>query len=145
MAKGPSRIRSLAEPTTKVLAGARLSPKATGAYHRSPKKVACARIILTVTRPPRLLSVAEVAVVLDASEAYVRRLLASQSLFGIKVGRVWGVYADDLASFQRIRRPPGRPRGSADQRLHEREMRQRIDAERRTAGAEDGRLKPRRA
>ncbi len=83
--------------------------------------------------------------VLVVSESYVRRLLASQRLFGIKVGPVWGVYRDDLASFQRLRRPPGRPRRSEDQRLRQREIRQRIDAERRTAGTEGRRLKPRSA
>jgi len=108
------------------------------------KKVAAARIILVVRAPQRLLSVAEAAVVLEASESYVRRLLASQRLFGIKVGPVWGVYADDLASYQRVRRPPGRPRRSATQQLDDREIRQRIDAERRGAGTEGRRLKPRR-
>src|SRR5207237_8351455 len=59
---------------------------------------------------PRPLSVAEAARALQASEAYVRRLLITRRLFGIKVGPVWGVYEEDLESFKRLRRPPGRPR-----------------------------------
>jgi excisionase family DNA binding protein len=115
----------------------------SGSYHQPPKKVAETRIIPTVKRPP-LLSVADVAAALGASQAYVRRLLASQRLFGVKVGRVWAVYPADLASFRRMRRPPGRPRRSSDQRGDEREIRQRIDDERRTAGTDGRRLKPRR-
>jgi hypothetical protein len=89
--------------------------------------------------------VAEVAVALDASPSYVRRLLATQRLFGIKVGPVWGVYPDDLASFQQVRRPPGRPRQSAEQLIEEQDIRLRIDAERSIAGTDSRRLKPRRA
>jgi excisionase family DNA binding protein len=59
---------------------------------------------------PRLLSVAEAAAELNASKAYVRRLLARQRLYGTKLGSVWAVYADDLEAFKRMRRPPGRPR-----------------------------------
>ena len=59
---------------------------------------------------PRLLSVAEVAAELNASEAYVRRMLSRQRLYGIKVGIVWAVLPDDLEAFKRTRRPPGRPR-----------------------------------
>ena len=59
---------------------------------------------------PRLLSVAEAATALDASEAYVRRLLLRQRLYGIKVGIVWAILPDDLEAFKRTRRPPGRPR-----------------------------------
>jgi len=59
---------------------------------------------------PRLLSVAEAASELSASEAYVRRLLLRQRLYGIKVGPVWAIFPDDLVAFQRTRRPPGRPR-----------------------------------
>src|SRR3989442_7471400 len=58
---------------------------------------------------PRLLSVAEVAAELDASEAYVRRLLLRQRLYGTKLGFVWVIYPDDLEAFK-LRRPPGRPR-----------------------------------
>jgi excisionase family DNA binding protein len=63
-----------------------------------------------VIQRPRLLSVAEAAAELNASKAYVRRLLARQRLYGTKVGSVWAVYPDDLEAFKRMRRPPGRPR-----------------------------------
>jgi excisionase family DNA binding protein len=59
---------------------------------------------------PRLLSVAEAAAELGASEAYVRRLLLRGRLYGIKVGIVWAILLDDLEAFRRTRRPPGRPR-----------------------------------
>src|SRR5438445_13624369 len=59
---------------------------------------------------PRLLSVAEAAADLGASEAYVRRLLLRQRLYGTKLGFVWAIYPDDLEAFKRLRRPPGRPR-----------------------------------
>jgi len=59
---------------------------------------------------PRLLSVADAASELDASEAYVRRLLLRQRLYGIKVGTVWAIFPDDLKAFMRTRRAPGRPR-----------------------------------
>ena len=59
---------------------------------------------------PRLLSVAEAASELNASEAYVRRLLMRQRLYGIKVGIVWAIFPEDLQAFRRTRRPPGRPR-----------------------------------
>jgi len=59
---------------------------------------------------PRLLSVAEAATELKASEAYVRRLLLGQRLYGIKVGPVWAIFPDDLEAFKSLRRPPGRPR-----------------------------------
>jgi len=57
-----------------------------------------------------LLSVAEAASELEASEAYVRRLLLRQRLYGIKVGSVWAILPADLEAFIRTRRPPGRPR-----------------------------------
>ena len=57
-----------------------------------------------------MLSVAEAAAELEASEAYVRRLLLRQRLYGIKVGIVWAILPDDLEAFRRTRRPPGRPR-----------------------------------
>jgi hypothetical protein len=47
---------------------------------------------------------------LDASEAYVRRLLAARRLAGTKVGIVWAIFAVDVETFKRSRRPPGRPR-----------------------------------
>ena len=52
---------------------------------------------------PRLLSVAEVAAELDASEAYVRRLLLRQRLYGTKLGFVWVIYPDDLEAFKLLR------------------------------------------
>src|SRR5947208_14270009 len=63
---------------------------------------------------PRLLSVAEVAAELDASEAYVRRLLLRQRLYGTKLGFVWVIYPDDLEAFKLLRRPPGRPRKTVE-------------------------------
>jgi len=57
-----------------------------------------------------VLSVAEAAAELNASEAYVRRLLLRQRLYGTKLGFVWAIYPDDLEAFKRMRRPPGRPR-----------------------------------
>lgn len=56
------------------------------------------------------MSVAEAAAELNASEAYVRRLLLRQRLYGIKVGIVWAILPADLEAFRRTRRPPGRPR-----------------------------------
>jgi hypothetical protein len=74
--------------------------------------------ILQIKRP-RLLSVVEAAAELNASEAYVRRMLLRQRLYGIKVGIVWAILPDDLEAFRRTRRPPGRPRklvlGAIDQ------------------------------
>ena len=57
---------------------------------------------------------AEAAAELKASEAYVRRLLLRQRLYGTKVGFVWAIYPDDLEAFQRLRRPPGRPRKTVE-------------------------------
>jgi excisionase family DNA binding protein len=54
--------------------------------------------------------VAEAAAELGASEAYVRRLLLRERLYGTKLGSVWVIYPDDLEAFKRLRRPPGRPR-----------------------------------
>jgi hypothetical protein len=64
----------------------------------------------SIIERPRLLSVAEAATELDASEAYVRRLLMRQRLYGIKVGVVWAIFPNDLEAFKRTRRQPGRPR-----------------------------------
>ena len=58
---------------------------------------------------PRLLSVSEAATELKASEAYVRRLLIRERLYGIKIGPVWAIFPSDLEAFKRTRRPPGRP------------------------------------
>ena len=84
----------------------------------------------------------EAAAQLHASPAYVRRLLASQQLFGIKVGPVWGVYPEDIESFMRGRRPPGRPRKAATRPLDEEDTRQRITDERSAAGTDAALLKP---
>ncbi len=62
-----------------------------------------------MSQRPRLLSVAEVATELDASEAYVRRLLMRQRLYAIKVGIVWAILPEDVEAFKRTRRPRGRP------------------------------------
>jgi excisionase family DNA binding protein len=77
-----------------------------------------------------LLSVQEVAAELKASDAYVRRLLISQRLYGVKVGHVWAVYRQDLDDFKRLRRPPGRPRKVPAPSLDEVEVRRRITEER---------------
>src|SRR5438445_6460728 len=91
---------------------------------------------------PRPLSVPEAAAVLQSSEAYVRRLLISRRLYGVKVGPVWAIHPDDLESFQRLRRPPGRPRTTADRPRGEVEMRVRINTERATAGTDSALRKP---
>jgi len=82
---------------------------------------------------PRLLSVAEAAAELNSSEAYVRRLLLRQRLYGIKVGTVWAIFPNDLQAFSRTRRPPGRPRKSADGALDNASA-GRIVSERKHAG-----------
>jgi excisionase family DNA binding protein len=85
---------------------------------------------------PRPLSVAEVAAALQASDSYVRKLLISQRLYGIKVGSVWAVYEEDLETFRRLRRPRGRPRnGTAPV---EPDIRIRITSEQAPAGKNDG-------
>ncbi|TMB93142.1 MAG: helix-turn-helix domain-containing protein [Chloroflexi bacterium] len=91
---------------------------------------------------PRPLSVVEAAAVLHTSEAYVRRLLASRRLYGIKIGPVWGVFEEDLESFMRLRRPPGRPRKARRRPIAEKEMRLCITRERAAAGTDDSLLKP---
>lgn len=82
---------------------------------------------------PILLSVADAAIELQSSEAYVRRLLLRQQLYGVKVGPVWAIAKDDLESFKRIRRPPGRPRKEQAPPPEETGMRQRMASERATA------------
>jgi hypothetical protein len=79
---------------------------------------------------------------LHASPAYVRRLLASRRLFGIKVGPVWGVYLEDLETFLRGRRPPGRPPKAAERPLGEADTRNRITNVRAAAGTDEALLKP---
>jgi excisionase family DNA binding protein len=73
-----------------------------------------ARANISPVERPRLLSVAEAAVELKASRAYVRRMLARQRLYGIKVGTVWAIFPDDVEAFKRTRRPAGRPRKLAE-------------------------------
>lgn len=72
----------------------------------------------------------------------MRRLLITQRLFGIKVGPVWAIYPEDLASFSRLRRPRGRPRKGEARPGGEAERRTRIDSERTSAGTDDALLKP---
>lgn len=91
---------------------------------------------------PQPLSVVEAAGVLHASPAYVRRLLASRRLFGIKVGPVWSVYLEDLETFLRGRRPPGRPPKAAPRPLGEDDTRNRITDVRAAAGTDEALLKP---
>jgi hypothetical protein len=79
---------------------------------------------------------------LHASPAYVRRLLASQRLFGIKIGPVWCVYPEDLETFMRERRPPGRPRNAPLRPVGEEDTRNRITEDRVAAGTDDALLKP---
>lgn len=94
--------------------------------------------------PSRPLSVAEAASILGASDAYVRRLLITQQLFGVKIGPVWAVYPEDLESFQRVRRPPGRPPKSQKQAVAAKTTRTRINVERAYAGTDATRRKPSR-
>jgi excisionase family DNA binding protein len=82
-----------------------------------------------------LFSVAEAAAELKASEAYVRRLLLRQRLYGTKIGSVWAIYPDDLEAFSRTRRPPGRPRKLEPSRS-ERASAVHIAGERSSAGTD---------
>ena len=91
---------------------------------------------------PRPFSVPEAAAVLQSSEAYVRRLLISRRLYGVKIGPVWAIYPEDLESFRRLRRPPGRPQKSANATRAEAEMRVRINSERSSAGTRHALRKP---
>lgn len=93
---------------------------------------------------PRLLSVPEAAAELGASDAYVRRLLIRQRLYGIKVGPVWAIYPEDLEMFRRLRRPPGRPPKSTERPPEELQRRLRITGERAAAGTDAMLRKPRR-
>jgi excisionase family DNA binding protein len=80
-----------------------------------------------------LLSVAEAAAELNASAAYVRRMLLRQRLYGIKVGIVWAILPDDLEAFRRARRRPGRPRKVVVSALDQASA-IRVDRERKRAG-----------
>jgi excisionase family DNA binding protein len=94
---------------------------------------------------PRPLSVPEAAAVLQASEAYVRRLLIGRRLYGVKVGPVWAIHPEDLESFRRLRRPPGRPQKTAERLGEEAAMRVRINSERASAGTDSVLRKPGRS
>ena len=72
----------------------------------------------------------EAAAELRTSDAYVRRLLLRERLFGVKVGQVWAIYREDLENFKRLRRPPGRPRKSAAPPARELDIRLRIKDDR---------------
>jgi hypothetical protein len=87
--------------------------------------------------------VTQAAALLKASEAYVRRLLIEQRLYGFKVGPVWAIYPEDLESFRRLRRPPGRPPQARERPAGESDGRLRIDTERVLAGT-GGALRRRR-
>ena len=93
---------------------------------------------------PRPLSVPEAAAELSASEAYVRRLLIGQRLYGMKVGPVWAIYREDLETFRRLRRPPGRPRKLTERPAEELERRLRMTSERADSGIDGALRKPRR-
>jgi hypothetical protein len=92
------------------------------------------RANIGIINRPHPLSVPQAAVALQSSQAYVRRLLISRRLYGVKVGPVWAIYPEDLESFQRLRRRPGRPQGTGIRALDEAEMRVRINSERASAG-----------
>ncbi len=81
---------------------------------------------------------------LRSSEAYVRRLLLSRRLYGVKGGPVWAIHPEDLESFMRLRRPPGRPKTS-ESAGEEAEMRAHINTERASAGTGGSLRRPRRA
>jgi hypothetical protein len=82
--------------------------------------------------------------VLRSSEAYVRRLLLSRRLYGVKVGPVWVIHPEDLDSFRRLRRPRGRPKTS-ERVGQEAEMRAHINSERASAGTGRSLRRPGRA
>ncbi len=118
-------------------AGSRLSPESWELhYRRLDEKLERLRATFSKMIRPRPLSVAEVAAALQVSDAYVRRLLISQRLYGIKVGSVWVVYEEDLETFRRLRRPRGRPRKVTAP--EEPDIAIRITSEQAPAGANDG-------
>jgi excisionase family DNA binding protein len=96
------------------LAGQREDNLALTSVHETarsvPRKWLRRRANIPGIARPRLLSVSEAASELNASDAYVRRLLLRRRLYGIKVGPVWAILPADLEKFKRVRRGPGRPR-----------------------------------
>ena len=90
-----------------------------------------------------MLSVAQAAAELNASEAYVRRMLLRERLYGIKVGIVWAILPNDLEAFRRTRRPPGRPRKLALKAIDQASA-IRVVRERKRAGTNRLLRKPRR-
>ena len=112
-------------------------------YRRSQEKLLRRRASIANIDRLRPLSVTQAAAVLQASEAYVRRLLIQRRLYGFKVGPVWAIYPEDLESFQRLRRPPGRPSRVRDRPPGESAQRLRIDSERVSAGTDGALRQPR--
>ena len=104
-----ARVAQLQQKQATGRAAALTSVLKRTAAHYSRKWLRARANIPRIERP-RLLSVAEAAIELRASRAYVRRMLARQRLYGIKVGSVWAIFPDDVEAFKRTRRPPGRPR-----------------------------------
>ena len=113
-------------------------------YRRSQEKLLRCRASIASIDRARPLSVTQAAALLQASEAYVRRLLIERRLYGFKVGPVWAIYAEDLESFQRLRRPPGRPPRAGERPPGESAGRLRIDSERVSAGTDGALRQPRR-
>jgi hypothetical protein len=116
----------------------RLSPQSWGARSipLSARKLLRHRANIDgIDRSPPL-SVPQVAAELQASEAYVRRLLISRRLYGVKVGPVWAIYPEDLEAFRRLRRSPGRPKSAEARPPEELDTRSRINRERASAGTD---------
>jgi hypothetical protein len=114
--------------------------KLSAVYHKWLRRRAN---IPTISRP-RLLSVVEAATELSASEAYVRRLLLRQRLYGIKVGPVWAIFPEDLEAFKRTRRGPGRP-PKALRTFARTESAARMKRDRVRAGTNESLRRPRKA
>ncbi len=139
--------KPLRDARTRRLDGSRLSPGNTCSIAGLSAKLLRHRANIVAIERSRLLSVPEAAAELKASDAYVRRLLISQRLYGIKVGPVWAIYEEDLQMFKRLRRPPGRPPKAAaptNEAADARETRLRTSSESASAGSVGLRRKPRR-
>jgi len=61
-------------------------------------------------------------------------LLLRERLYGTKIGFVWAIYPEDLVAFQRLRRPPGRPRKPKAGTTERAASDVRISGERKRAG-----------